>query len=153
MEWEESNTVEQVELNLTPSLLVVWPWASHLSSQSSGVLMGQMEMRISTSPRPYRSPLTESLPLLFLPYIPWVFLGWRAPHQPDQDTDNCCSIPLLGIHGRDFSHPSLFPTNMDPVPPSWMLPKTLGLLKLDCNSLCKSGSVAVDSFIFKGMLS
>ena len=32
-------------------------------------------------------------------------------------------------------------------------PQTLGLLKLDCNSLCESRSLAVDSFIFKVMLS
>ena len=46
------------------------------------------------------------------------------------------------------------------LPPTWIpclhhecFPQTLGVLKLDCNSLCESRSVAVDSFMFKAMLS
>lgn len=93
--------------------------------------------------------------MLFLLYIPWVLLGWGTPHHPDQDAGKGCRGLLPEIDGQDCPKPSLLLSGHHGSSRCMTRasPKTSGLLKPECNSLCKSRSVAVDSFIFKGTLS
>ena len=71
-----------------------------------------------------------------------------AAHHPHQDTGTCCRGLSLRIDALLYFSPRWSPSLHHEC-----FSQTLGLLKLDCNSLCESRSVAVDSFIFKGMLS
>lgn len=71
-----------------------------------------------------------------------------AARHPDQDTGTCCRGLSLRIDALLY-----FSLMWSPSLHHKCFPRTLGLLKLDCNSPCESGSVAVDGFIFKGMLS
>lgn len=80
------------------------------------------------------------------------FWGVGAPHHPDPDTGDRCGGPSPGhrMDGQDFLYFSQHGRSPCILSDS---PKALGLLQLDCNSLCKSRSCrCCHSFVFKGRL-
>lgn len=155
MDWKAANMPGQAELNLTRSVFL----SSSVTLSKSFKFSELQGAHGSNGDKNFHLPEDIQKP-------------------PSKIFSNASSLHLVGISGVGCSPPPrsghwqllqwslvwhpwvgfsspIFPSHSR-VPSPCIInasPKTLGLLKLDCNSLYKSGSVAVNSFLFKGMLS
>lgn len=154
MAWEAANMSGQAELNLTPSGFL----SSSVTLSKSFKFSELQGAHGSNGDKNFHLPEDIQKP-------------------PNQIFSKASSLHLVGISGVGCSPPprsghwqllqrplawhpwvgfsSPIFTSHQRVPSPGIInasPQTLGLLKLDCNSLYKSGSVAVNSFVFKGML-